>query len=56
MRQAQTATFALSDQLQEFAATGSVPGPRAGKFYRDLDTIVCAFPVLPEGSSTITST
>jgi hypothetical protein len=50
VRQAQTATFALSDELQAFAATGSVPGPRASKFYRDIDTIVCAFPVLHKGS------
>lgn len=51
VRQAQAATFALSDELHEFADTGAVPGPRSGKFYGDVDTVVCGFPILPKGSS-----
>jgi hypothetical protein len=48
--QARRATYAVSDALQAFADTGSAPGPRVGRFFRDIDTVVCAFPVLPEGS------
>jgi|GEM_PF-6803347 len=48
--QAQQATFALSDELHAFAAEEAVPAPSHGKFFRDVDTVVCAFPALPEGS------
>jgi hypothetical protein len=49
-RQAQETTFALSDELRAFAACTSAPGPSGSKFYRDIDTVVCAFPSLPDGS------
>jgi hypothetical protein len=48
--QAQQATFALSDELHAFAAEEASPGPSRHKFYRDIDTVVCAFPALPDGS------
>ncbi|MGA9284115.1 MAG: nuclease-related domain-containing protein [Solirubrobacteraceae bacterium] len=48
--QAQQATFALSDELHFFAADEAAPGPSRHKFYRDIDTVVCAFPALPDGS------
>lgn len=48
--QAQQATFALSDELLAFANNEAAPGPSRDKFFRDIDTIVCAFPALPEGS------
>ncbi|MGH2745356.1 MAG: NERD domain-containing protein, partial [Gammaproteobacteria bacterium] len=48
--QALDATYALSDELHAFADCGRAPSPRAGKFYREIDTIVCGFPVLPNGS------
>jgi hypothetical protein len=51
VQQAIDATYALSDELHAFAASRSVPGPRQGKkFYRDIDTVVCGFPALPDGS------
>lgn len=49
LRQALDATHALSDELHEFAATGQAPAP-TGKFFRGIDTLVCAFSRLPEGS------
>ena len=48
--QAQQATFALSDELHALAAAESAPGPTHRRFYRDIDTVVCAFPALSEGS------
>ncbi len=51
MWQALQATHALSDSLHAFADASSAPGPRGAKFYSDIDTIVCAFPGLPNGSS-----
>jgi hypothetical protein len=51
MWQALQATHALSDALHAFAHTGRVPGPRGRKFYCEIDTIVCAFPALPRGST-----
>lgn len=51
MWQALQATHALSDEFHRFAQTAPVPGPRGLKFYSDLDTIVCGFPRLPDGSS-----
>ncbi len=48
--QAQQETFALSDEMRAFAADSGAPGPSGGKFYADIDTVVCAFPALPDGS------
>lgn len=48
--QAQQATYAISDELHAFAAGGSAPGPSRDKFFRDIDTVVCAFPALHGGS------
>ncbi|HEV2770723.1 MAG TPA: nuclease-related domain-containing protein, partial [Solirubrobacteraceae bacterium] len=48
--QARQATFALSDEQRAFANDEAAPGPTRDKFFRDIDTIVCAFPALPEGS------
>jgi hypothetical protein len=50
LAQALDATYALSDALHEFAAATDAPGPTNGKFYRDIDTVVCAYPSLHEGS------
>src|SRR4051812_28775235 len=50
LRQALDATHALSDEMHAFAATGAAPGPQRNKFYGHIDTLVCAFPRLPEGS------
>ena len=43
-------TYALSDEMHRFSAASGVPGPSGGKFYGDIDTIVCAYPSLPAGS------
>lgn len=48
--QALDATYALSNEMQTFRAAAGVPGPSAGKYYRDIDTLVCAYPSLPAGS------
>ncbi|MDQ3722255.1 MAG: NERD domain-containing protein, partial [Actinomycetota bacterium] len=48
--QAKQTTFAVSDELLSFAKDEPAPGPRRDKFFRDIDTVVCAFPSLPEGS------
>ncbi len=48
--QAQQETFALSDEMRAFAAASAAPDPSGGKFYRDIDTVVCCFPALPDGS------
>ena len=50
VRQALGAKYALSDELHAFADKAAVPRPRHEKFYADIDTVVCAFPSLPEGS------
>ncbi len=50
LAQALDATYALSDAMHEFAAATGAPGPKAGKFYRDIDTVVCAYPSLHENS------
>ena len=44
--------FALSDDLRTFAkeSVGTPQAPRK-EFYRWFDTVVCIFPILPEGSS-----
>jgi hypothetical protein len=44
------ATHALSDELRAFAEGGRAPRPPVGKFYLGIDTIVCGFPNLPDGS------
>lgn len=43
-------TYALSDEMHRFSAAAGVPGPNGGKFYGDIDTIVCAYPSLAAGS------
>ena len=49
-RQAQQVTFALSAELCAFPASTSAPGPSGSAFYLEIDTVVCAFPALPDGS------
>jgi hypothetical protein len=49
-RQAKEGTFALSDELKAFARKASVPAPQRNRFYRGIDTVVCIFPEIPEGS------
>jgi RecA/RadA recombinase len=49
-RQAKEGTFALSDELKAFARKVSVPVPDRKQFYRGIDTVVCVFPEIPEGS------
>lgn len=48
--QARGATFAVSDSLEAFARRRRVPGPTLGKYYKDIDTVVCVFPELHVGS------
>jgi hypothetical protein len=50
LAQALDATYALSDAMHDFTAAIGAPGPTAGKFYRDIDTVVCAYPSLHDGS------
>lgn len=50
-RQAIQTTYALSDSLHDFTArVPATPGPTDKRFYRDVDTVVCAFPAVPAGS------
>jgi hypothetical protein len=50
-RQAQDATYALSDDLRDFAARDpSVPSVRGVKFYKQIDTVVCLYPTIQPGS------
>ena len=37
-------TYALSDAMHWFSAAAGAPGPSGGKFYGDIDTVVCAYP------------
>jgi hypothetical protein len=50
-RQAKAATYVLSDTLRSFAEKSSVPSPSRGGFSRDIDTVLCMYPVIPEGSN-----
>lgn len=47
-RQAQEATFAISDVMRALARQGRVP--KADRFYRYIDTVVCIYPAIPRGS------
>lgn len=47
-RQAQEATFAISDVRRALARQGRVP--KADRFYRHIDTVVCIYPAVPRGS------
>src|SRR4051794_15277659 len=49
--QARGATYAFSDALEHYARRHVVPGPSRGKYYKDIDSVVCAFPDLPAGST-----
>lgn len=48
--QARQATYAVSDALSVLAERGLAPRSAKGKFFREIDTVVCAYPVLPPGS------
>lgn len=48
-RQAQSTTFAISDDMHDLARSGDVPRS-AGKFYADIHTVICMFPDIPAGS------
>lgn len=49
-RQAKEITFALSDEIRAFARKGRAPRHPHGQFYRGIDTVVCVFPEIPNGS------
>lgn len=43
-------TYALSDDMHAFARTGGAPQPPEGKFYRGIESVVCMYPAIAEGS------
>jgi hypothetical protein len=45
------AWYTLSDTLRRFADKSSVPPPSRGRFFEDIDTVLCMYPVVPEGSN-----
>jgi hypothetical protein len=47
-RQANDGTYAISDVIRGLARQGQVPG--AARFYKDIDTVVCVYPVIPPRS------
>ena len=49
-RQVTEGTYALSDDMHAFARTGEAPQPPEGKFYRGIESIVCMYPAIPDGS------
>lgn len=49
--QALQQTYGLADILGGLHRDGTVPGPRSDKFPKDIDTIVCLDPGIPEGSA-----
>ena len=49
--QALQQTYGLADILGGLHRDGAVPGPRSDKFPKDIDTIVCLDPGVPEGST-----
>ncbi|MEU8220794.1 nuclease-related domain-containing protein [Micromonospora taraxaci] len=48
-RQALSATYAISDDMQDLARDGEVPRP-TGKFYTDIHTVLCVLPGIPAES------
>jgi hypothetical protein len=48
-RQVTAGTYALSDDMHEFARRGGAPAP-TGKFYRAIESVVCMYPAIPDGS------
>lgn len=49
-RQARSAVYALSDTFHKFASGRGVPCATKGRFYKDIDTVVCLCPAIPAGS------
>jgi hypothetical protein len=49
-RQAKEITYALSDEIRCFARKVRVPRLPKDEFYRAVDTVVCVFPEIPDGS------
>jgi hypothetical protein len=50
-RQARDGTYALSDELRSLARRrGDMPAGPQGKFYKGIDTVVCLYPEVPQGS------
>jgi len=50
-RQARDGTYALSDELRNLARRrGDMPAGPQGKFYKGIDTVVCLYPEVPQGS------
>jgi hypothetical protein len=49
-RQAQDATFALSDELRDFVRRADVPQVPKGRYFAKVDTVVCVFPAVMAGS------
>ena len=50
-RQVQDGGYALSDTMRAFARATGAPGPRKGKFVKDLELVVCLYPAIRAGSS-----
>lgn len=49
--QALQQTYGLADILSALHRDGAVPGPRSDKFPKDIDTLVCLDPYVPDGST-----
>ena len=49
--QALQQTYGLADILSALHHDGVVPGPRSDKFPKDIDTVVCLNPCVPDGST-----
>lgn len=50
-RQVQDGGYALSDTMRAFVRSTGAPGPRKGKFVKDLELVVCLYPAIRAGSS-----
>jgi hypothetical protein len=49
--QAMQQTYGLADILSALHRDGAVPGPRSDKFPKDIETLVCLDPYVPDGST-----
>jgi hypothetical protein len=50
-RQARAGTYALSNEMRSLARRrGDMPAGPQGKFYKGIDTVVCLYPEVPQGS------
>lgn len=49
-RQAQDQVYGLSDTMRRYAQVAGAPAPRKRSYYQDIDTVVCCYPSIPNGS------